>query len=151
MIKGYKIQGGINNPRYQLILEETKNIWYHFIILVLANSLLVWPSIMLWLAQLNLITKPFVWPDLYPNPRGNDLSYHFTTWRDPCTCGAKKSLDWYILSILKLVNSCLFSVRIEWAVATIQWIGLFWLKGNIVLVWSFGSNPDMLLMKFEIK
>ena len=35
---------GINNPRYQLILEENKNIWYHFIILVLANSLLVWPS-----------------------------------------------------------------------------------------------------------
>ena len=22
------------------------------------------------------------------NPRGNDLSYHFITWRDRCTCGA---------------------------------------------------------------
>ena len=82
---------GINNPRYQLILEENKNIWYHFIILVLANRLLVWPSIMLWLAQLNLITKPFVWPDLYPNPRGNDLYFHFITWRDPYTCGANNT------------------------------------------------------------
>ena len=53
-------------------------------------------QIMLWLVQLNLITKPFVWPDLYPNPRGNDLYFHFITWRDPCTCGANTKAQWMI-------------------------------------------------------
>ena len=42
-----------------------------------------------------------IFPDLFLNPRGNDIYFHFITWCDPCTCGAKR-VPWSKYNIRKV-------------------------------------------------